>query len=240
VPREQLTDALYWDNVDPYHYVRLENEVLIVGGEDHKTGQGPTDDPFAKLEVWAREKFPMCRDVKYRWSGQVQEPADGVAFIGKAPTAKENVYVITGDSGMGLTHGTLGAMLITDLIMNRPNSWAKIYDPSRKQTNTEFVKENVNAVATFVDYLTPGEIKSEDELQPGEGALMRKGLGKLAVYRDDAGTVHKCSATCTHLGCVVSWNKIEKSWDCPCHGSRFDPVGKVLMGPAIDDLSPAE
>jgi len=170
----------------------------------------------------------------------VQEPADGVAFIGRALTANENVYVATGDSGMGLTHGTIAGILISDLILGRANPWEKLYDPSRKQTNAEFVKENANAVAQYADLISGGEVKSADDIAPGSGALMRQGLSKLAVYRDEAGALHKHSAACTHLKCIVQWNHIEKTWDCPCHGSRFDPTGKVLMGPAIDDLPRVE
>ena len=248
VPGGAITDALYWDNAEPYHYVRIEpagggeDDLLLIGGADNKTGQPPKDQhaPFEELLAWAREKFPSVGEAKYRWSGQVQEPSDGIAFIGKAPTARERVYVITGDSGMGLTHATLGAILVTDLIVGRPNKWEKVYDPSRKQLNTEFVSENVNAVATYKEYLTPGDIKSPDDLAAGHGAILREGLSKLAVYRDDAGTIHKHSAVCTHLGCLVSWNDVEKTFDCPCHGSRFDPLGKVIIGPAIDDLESAE
>ncbi len=129
----------------------------------------------------------------------------------------ENVYVITGDSGMGMTHGTLGAMLVTDLITGKPNDWAKLYDPARKPTRsiTEFVKENVNAAVQYTDYVTPGEVKSADEIQPGEGAIVRRGLSKVAVYKDAQGTVHECSAVCTHLKGIVHWNSLEKSWDCP-------------------------
>lgn len=248
VPRGSVDDALYWDTGDPYHYVRVEaagpdlrggdTDLLLVGGEDHKTGQPPADpdEPFAKLEAWARDKFPMITGVAARWSGQVQEPADGPGFIGRCPTLT-NVYVITGDSGMGLTHGTLGARLVTDLVTGRPNPWEALYDPARKETNLEFVKENANVIAQYKDLLTGGEVKDAAEIGPGEGAVMREGASKLAVYRDDRGNVHKCSALCTHMGCVVSWNAVEKSWDCPCHGSRFDPYGKVLLGPAIADLS---
>jgi nitrite reductase/ring-hydroxylating ferredoxin subunit len=250
VPRGSVTDALYWDTEDPYHYVRVEragaddqHDTLLVGGEDHKTGQfEPNDAPFAKLEKWTRERVPRAQEVTYRWSGQVQEPDDGIAFIGKAPTAKPNVYVITGDSGQGLTHGTLGAILVRDLIMGRPNPWEQTYNPERKMIGgiTDFLKENLNAVAKFKDYVTPGEVSSEAEVQPLSGAVMREGLKKVAVYRDGAGVVHKCSPVCTHMGCIVQWNHVESSWDCPCHGSRFDPYGKVTMGPAITDLKKME
>jgi glycine/D-amino acid oxidase-like deaminating enzyme/nitrite reductase/ring-hydroxylating ferredoxin subunit len=248
VPRGAVEDVLWWDDEEPYHYVRLEatkerggDDLLIVGGEDHKVGQFPENGaPFGDLEVWAREKFPVMGEVVGRWSGQVQEPADHVAFIGKAPHAKPNVYVITGDSGMGLTHGTLGARLVTDLILGRENPWAKLYDPSRKTLTRDFMEENANVVKQYTDWVKGGEVKSVEEIDRGQGAVMREGLKKVAVYRDEAGAVHKCSAVCTHLGCIVHWNPVERSWDCPCHGSRFDATGKVVMGPAIDDLGKVE
>jgi glycine/D-amino acid oxidase-like deaminating enzyme/nitrite reductase/ring-hydroxylating ferredoxin subunit len=244
IPHKSVEDALYWDTADPYHYVRLDHrpgsaeDILLIGGEDHKTGQFPEHGaPFMKLAEWARNYFPAMGEVQYRWSGQVQEPADGLAFIGRAVTDKAEVFVVTGDSGMGLTHGTIAGLLITDQIAGRPNPWEKLYDPARKIVNSEFVKENANTVAQYKDLLTPGEVKSVDEIPVAHGAIVREGLTKLAVYRDGDGKVHKCSAICTHLQCVVKWNHIEHSWDCPCHGSRFDAMGKVLMGPAIEDLA---
>jgi glycine/D-amino acid oxidase-like deaminating enzyme/nitrite reductase/ring-hydroxylating ferredoxin subunit len=252
IPRGSFGDLLWWDDAEPYHYVRPEaaspdsigredHDLLIIGGEDHKVGQFPKEGaPFANLENWARKQFPIIGEIAGRWSGQVQEPADFVAFIGKAPTKNPNVYVITGDSGMGLTHGTLGAKIITDLIQGRENPWAKLYDPSRKTITGDFAKENANTAKQYVDWVTSGDVKTQDDIPKGEGALLREGLKKIAVYRDESGAIHKCSATCTHLGCVVQWNSIEKSWDCPCHGSRFDATGKVVMGPAIDDLAKLE
>lgn len=252
VPRGAFADVLWWDDAEPYHYVRLEaapadaigregHDLLLIGGEDHKVGQFPANAaPFAALETWARKQFPVIGEIVDRWSGQVQEPSDCVAFIGVAPTAKPNVYVITGDSGMGLTHGALGARLVTDLILGRDNPWAKLYDPSRKTMTANFASENVNVVKQYSDWVTGGDVKSEADIAKGEGALLRDGLKKVAVYRDDAGKIHKCSPVCTHLGCIVQWNGVEKSWDCPCHGSRFDALGKVLMGPAIDDLGPVK
>jgi glycine/D-amino acid oxidase-like deaminating enzyme/nitrite reductase/ring-hydroxylating ferredoxin subunit len=245
VARQTFPDILWWDDEDPYHYVRLagapggggDHDVLLIGGADHKVGQFPVNGaPFGELEVWARKQFPTIGEIVGRWSGQVQEPDDYVAFIGVAPTAKPNVYVVTGDSGMGLTHGTLGARLITDLIHGRDNPWTSLYNPNRKTLTADFASENANTVKQYADWVTRGDVKSTDEIPKGEGALMREGLKKVAVYRDEAGQVHKCSAVCTHLGCIVQWNSVEQSWDCPCHGSRFDPRGRVVMGPAIDDL----
>jgi Rieske Fe-S protein len=244
-----IPHALYWDTADPYHYVRVQRlanqdfELLLIGGEDHKTGQMPdAAAPFARLEDWARPKFKQMGEVVYRWSGQVQEPIDGVGFIGLSPHKYPNVYVATGDSGMGLTHGTIAGMLIRDLILGKHNPWTKLYDPSRKTATAagEFLSENLNVAEQFAKYITPGEVSSADEIRPGAGALMREGLTKVAVYKDEAGSTHRCSAICTHLGCLVAWNDVEKSWDCPCHGARYDPLGKVVMGPAIADLSPVK
>ena len=250
VPKGSITKALFWDTPDPYHYVRLTNapddpksEILIVGGEDHKTGQADdTFERFGRLEEWTRERFPSAGEVAYRWSGQVMEPVDGMGYIGRNPWDEENVYIATGDSGNGMTHGTIAGILICDLIMGRKNDWEDLYDPRRNPARAplEFAKENLNVAAQYTDLVTGGEVGSIDEIEPGYGAIIRDGLKKLAVYRDDSGTVHKMSAVCTHLGCIVKWNPTEMSWDCPCHGSRFDRVGKVFQGPANVDLSPAD
>jgi Rieske Fe-S protein len=183
----------------------------------------------------------MIEAVTYRWSGQVMEPVDGLAFIGPNPGDAPNVYIATGDSGNGMTHGTLAGMLLADLIQGRENEWATLYDPARVTLRAakEFASENLNVAAQYADYATPGDVDSPDAIQPGEGAVIRRGLAKVAVYRDEAGALHERSAVCTHLGCVVAWNAGEKSWDCPCHGSRFDPFGRVVNGPAISDLAPA-
>jgi glycine/D-amino acid oxidase-like deaminating enzyme/nitrite reductase/ring-hydroxylating ferredoxin subunit len=248
VPRGSVPGNLYWDTGWPYHYIRVDMtaepvyDVVLVGGEDHKVGQFPAGDPFERLERWARARFASVVDVPWRWSGQTQEPVDGLAYIGKAPLKADHVYVATGDSGMGLTHGTIAGMLLTDLIVGRPNAWAELYDPSRKPTKAlgEFISQNLNAAATFKDYVTRGEVSSEDEIAPGCGAVVRSGLTKLAVYRDEHGDLHRRSAICTHLGCIVQWNPIEKSWDCPCHGSRFGTDGQPLIGPATAPIKPAD
>ena len=228
----------------PYHYVRFardeEGEVLIVGGEDHKTGQAEDfEQRFAKLERWTREHFPFVGEITDRWSGQVMEPVDGVAYIGRNPGDK-NVYVVTGDSGNGMTHGTIAGMLIVDLICDRENPWARLYDPARKTLKpivvADYVAENANVAAQFRDYITPGGTASADEIKPGDGAILREGSKKIAAYRDENGSLHKFSAVCPHLRCVVRWDGCEKTWDCPCHGSRFDALGRVLNGPAISDL----
>jgi glycine/D-amino acid oxidase-like deaminating enzyme/nitrite reductase/ring-hydroxylating ferredoxin subunit len=242
VASDSLPAALYWDTADPYHYVRLQGDVLIVGGEDHKTGQeDDAYDRFAYLESWTRERFPVG-EVEYGWSGQVMEPVDGLGYIGRNPGDKGHILVATGDSGHGMTHGTIAGILLTDLIQGRPNPWETLYDPSRKSIKSaaEYVKENVNVAKQYLDYVSPGEVGSVDEIRPGQGALVRQGLTKLAVFRDEQGVLHARSAVCTHLGCIVHWNSLEGTWDCPCHGSRFSTDGRVLNGPAAAGLERRE
>ena len=258
VPKGSIPRALYWDTAQhageedqpigmiPYHYVRLAdgddgNEVLVVGGEDHKTGQADDFEArYDRLEEWTRVRFPSAQEIVFRWSGQVMEPEDMMGFIGRNPSDKDNVYIVTGDSGNGMTHGTMAGILIPDLIAGRENPWAKLYDPSRLSFKAagDFLKENLNVAKQYRDYVTGGDVKSVDEIKPGEGAVLRRGLRKIAAFRDDTGTLHEMTAVCPHLKCIVHWNRNEKTWDCPCHGSRFDAMGHVMNGPSIADLEP--
>jgi glycine/D-amino acid oxidase-like deaminating enzyme/nitrite reductase/ring-hydroxylating ferredoxin subunit len=247
VPRGSVPQVLAWDTGDPYYYVRVQHfgtdDLLIVGGEDHKSGQASdTGERHARLEAWARRRFPMMGEVEFAWGGQIMETIDYLGFIGRNPGDEDNVYVVTGDSGMGLTHGTIAGMLLTDLIKGEPNRWAGLYDPSRKPVRAarEFARENLNVARQYADYLTGGDVRSAEEIAPGSGAVMRRGLRKLAIYRDEQGALHERSAVCPHLGCIVQWNGSEKTWDCPCHGSRFDCRGRVINGPANRDLGAAE
>lgn len=254
VPAGSISKGLYWDTPNPYHYVRLQSlelgessvagaEVLIVGGEDHKTGQADDAEArYLRLEQWARKRFPMMKEIKFRWSGQVMEPIDGLAFIGRNPLDKKNVYVATGDSGNGMTHGTIAGMLITDLICGRENNWTTLYEPGRVtlRAANKFAKETLNMAVQYADWITKGDVKDDDSVAPGMGAVVRRGLKKIAVYCDETGKLHECSAVCPHLEGIVAWNHSEKTWDCPCHGSRFDKFGKVLNGPANTDLPSVE
>jgi len=241
-----IPDALYWDDADPYHYIRLHKdetgEWLIVGGEDYKTGQESDDEErLDYLESWTRERFPGVESVEYRWSGQVMEPADGLAFIGPNPDGAENVYLVTGDSGQGMTHGTIAGMLLHDLIVGRPNPWARLYDPKRVTLSSagDLARENLNVAAQYFDWVLPGDVAGGEEVPVGSGRVFRRGAHRVAAYRAADGVLHERSAACTHLQCIVQWNDLEKSWDCPCHGSRFAPTGEVLNGPAIAPLGPA-
>jgi nitrite reductase/ring-hydroxylating ferredoxin subunit len=217
-----------------------DRDVLIVGGEDHKTGQeDDAEERFARLIAWTRERFPTTGDAVYSWSGQIMEPIDGVAFIGRNPGDAKNVYIATGDSGNGMTHGTIAGILLTDLIHGRDNPWEALYDPSRitLRAAPEFAKENLNVAVQYADLVTNGEIDSTDQLAAHTGAVIRRGLTKRAAYRDPNGKLHEFSAVCPHLGCIIQWNSAENTWDCPCHGSRFEARGKVINGPAITGLS---
>jgi glycine/D-amino acid oxidase-like deaminating enzyme/nitrite reductase/ring-hydroxylating ferredoxin subunit len=247
IPGDALPDALLWDDGDPYHYVRIAepadgtDRLVIVGGEDHKTGQDDDPTAFVRLQEWAREHLPGIGSFSHGWSGQIIEPADGLAFIGKDPGGEDNVYVATGDSGNGITHGTLAGLLLTDIIMERENPWADLYDPRRKLVRSPggWLRENANVALQYRDWLGAGDVHDPYQLAPGEGAVMRHGIHRVAVYRTGEGEVLAFSARCPHLGCAVRWSPQEKSWDCPCHGSRFDAqTGAVLNGPASDPLAP--
>ena len=243
LPAGAVKPLLLWDTLDAYHYVRIQpkvdgSDVLIVGGEDHKAGQAEDQNArWSRLESWTRERFPQVLSVDYRWSGMVMETIDGLAFIGRNPGDRDNVFIATGDSGMGMTHGTIAGILLTDLIQGRENAWSRIYDPARKpvwgMAWREYLAENTNVAVQYAkDWFGPGDVSSPAEIPAGSGALLREGMTQVAVYHDTNGSFHRRSAICTHLGCVVHWNDGEKCWDCPCHGSRFDALGSVVNGPA--------
>ena len=259
IPKGKIPFALWWDSGDhdskwitqPYHYVRLEElddeyDLLISGGEDHKTGQADDEnileeDRYTRLIEWTKKRFPAMGEVVYQWSGQVMEPIDSLGFMGKNP-GDDNIYIITGDSGNGMTHGTLGGMIISDIITGKENLWVDLYSPSRitLKTTGDYLHEAGNMTAQLVDWITKGDIKEAEELKPGEGGVISSGLKKIAVYRDDKNCIHAHTAVCPHLGAILQWNNEEKSFDCPMHGSRFTTDGKVINGPAISDLKKIE
>ncbi len=244
LPANALAPALYWDTGASYHYVRVydthaDGTLLLVGGEDHKIGHADDAEArFRSLEGWTRERFPMAGAVKHEWSGQVLEPVDGMAFIGRNPGASNRVFVATGDSGHGMTHGVIAGMLIRDLLLGAKNPWQRLYDPSRKSLGSvgQFARINGAVAWCYTDWLKGGDVASPADVKPGSGAVLQRGAQKLAVYRDTEGALSVCSAVCTHLGGVVHWNSEERSWDCPCHGARYSPKGEVLNGPALQGL----
>jgi Rieske Fe-S protein len=247
VPRGSVPDALYWDTLDPYHYVRLQpdgakGDWLIVGGEDHKTAEADdADRRVAKLEAWARSLVPELDKIEYRWSGQVLDPVDYLPFSGRNP-GNQAIYVHTGDSGEGLTNGVIGSLLLSALVQGRKPRETAMLDPSRKTAKSlaRYVSENVTMAASLAEHVTGGEIASVDELKPGEGAIVSQSGGKVAAYRDKRGTLHLRSATCTHAGCVLHWNSFETCWDCTCHGSHFSVDGEPLNAPAFMPLAEAQ
>jgi Rieske Fe-S protein len=241
-PRGSVPDALFWDTSDPYHYLRLEphvdHDLLIFGGEDHKTGQvADTNACYARLERTLLKRAPAIT-LTHRWSGQVIETPDGLPYIGKMT---EHQYAATGFGGNGMTFGTLSAMMIADAILGRKNPWSDLFDPSRAAIRHglwDYIKEN----ADYPYYMMRGrfagsESRSLRSLRPGHGKVIQENGTRVAVYRCPDGSLTKRSATCTHMGCTVAWNAAERSWDCPCHGSRFTPEGSVISGPAQTPLA---
>jgi glycine/D-amino acid oxidase-like deaminating enzyme/nitrite reductase/ring-hydroxylating ferredoxin subunit len=249
VPKNFMEPALLWDTKDPYHYVRFHEQedsdydIMIVGGEDHKTGQGENPEiHFSRLKSWLKANFNIAEpEVVYHWSGQIVEPIDGLAYIGRSPMDDKNVFIATGDSGHGMTHGTIAGILLRDLIIGRKNEWEELYDPKRLNYKSlgNFVKENFNTASQYMDWISPGDSETFTSMGVDEGMIVRHGFSKIAVYRDEHGSYHFHSAVCPHLGGIVHWNSAEKTWDCPCHGSRFSKNGEAINGPSNVGLSPA-
>jgi len=244
VPKGTAPDALIWDTNDPYHYVRLQprqaDDLLIIGGEDHKSGT--TDDGVeraARLHAWARDRWPKLGAIEYAWSGQVYEPVDAVPYIGKAP-GMERGFIVTGDSGEGLTTGVAASLILRELVMGRESPWSGVYDPGRKSLRSigTYVHENLDVAANLTEHVHDShQLKSLDDVPADAGAIVSVDGRKLAAYRDPNGELHLRSATCTHVGCIVHWNSFERCWDCPCHGSQFSIDGEPLAGPAMKPLA---
>lgn len=234
-----FTVPLMWDDAAPYHYIRKFNSTLIIGGSDHKTGQMPDENPFVTLETWSRNKIPGLGEIKHQWSGQIYEPIDQVAYIGKNPGIGNNVFICTGAAGMGMTTGTIASQLIADLIQKKKNPFEKIFSPSRVSLSGAgtFLKENANVAVQYFDWISQADIKNISDLPPDEGALIQDHLHKDCVYKDKNNSLETKCATCPHLKGIIQWNSLEKTWDCPLHGSRFNTKGNVIEGPAISNLS---
>ncbi len=233
--------GMYISSNEPVYSVRSHtaddgSEILLVGGEGHKAGQGgDTVARYEDLEAWAREFFPVD-SIEYRWSTQDNKTLDRVPYIGLASPSTRHLYVATGFGGWGMTGSSVAAMLLRDLITRRENPWAQLYDPNRfnLESVVGMVKENVDAATHLIgDRFKATE---PEDLSPGEGAIVESESGKIALFKEEDGTLHRLSPVCTHLGCFVGWNPAEKSWDCPCHGSRFACDGTVIHGPANKNL----
>jgi nitrite reductase/ring-hydroxylating ferredoxin subunit len=218
-------------------------EVVVLGGEGHKVGQDEdTRRRYEALEAWSRERFPVVA-VDARWSAQDHVPNDGIPFIGPLTPGNDKVLVATGFKKWGMTNGTVAAMLLSDRIRGAENRWAAAFDAQRFRPRAELrelVQENANVAKRFVgDRLaTLRTRRTADDLAAGEGDVVMVGGKRAAAFRDDGGTLHAVSPTCRHLGCQVTFNTAERTWDCPCHGSRYDVDGRVIEGPSVKDLEP--
>jgi glycine/D-amino acid oxidase-like deaminating enzyme/nitrite reductase/ring-hydroxylating ferredoxin subunit len=240
IPQGTFPEALFWDTAEPYHYLRIDRhrgfDYAIFGGEDHKTGQ-ETDTPaaFKRLEGALRRIIPKAH-VGRRWSGQVIETPDGLPYMGETSSRQ---FVATGFGGNGMTFGTLGAMMAVDAFRKRKNPWAELFAVDRKKLKAgwDYLKENKDYPYYLVrDWIGGAEGTSLNALKRNEGKILRLGGKKVAAFRNEQGNVSLCSPVCTHLKCIVAWNKAERTWDCPCHGSRFKATGEVIAGPAEQDL----
>jgi glycine/D-amino acid oxidase-like deaminating enzyme/nitrite reductase/ring-hydroxylating ferredoxin subunit len=217
-----------------------DEELLLVGGEDHKTGTGgDTEEHYRRLEQFARQHWEVT-SVAYRWSAQDGTTIDTLPYVGRLTPYSDRVLMATGFAKWGMTTGTAAAMLLSDLLLDRTNEWAALFDPNRltpRASARRLLVENAEAGVRFVrDRIAKPGTRSIDDLRPGEGDIVRHDGEKVAAYRDEHGALTAVSPRCTHLGCQVNWNSAERSWDCPCHGSRFAPTGEVLEGPAVHRL----
>jgi len=245
VPRGTVPDALWWDTADPYTYIRLEpqgeHDLVIIGGEDHKTGQQEdTQVPFRRLTERLAILVPDAV-VSHRWSGQVIETPDGLPYIGESA---ERQFTATGFGGNGMTFGTLAGLMIADAVRGRTNPWAELFHPGRKALTRglwDYLKENADYPYYMIrDRFAGAESRTLREVRRGEGVVIERDGKKLAAFRDASGAVVTRSAICTHMGCTVGWNAADQTWDCPCHGSRFRPTGEVIAGPAESPLPNVE
>ena len=247
VDRASAPEGMHISAESPTRSVRLipdgQRTLLMLGGEGHKTGQEPdTEARYQRLENDARQRYGLTT-IDYRWSTQDTSPVDMVPYIGRMTRGSRHLFTGTGFRKWGMTNGTLAAMLLTDRIADRENRWAAFYDSKRldiPQSAEEFVKENVNVAQHWLGdrISTPGD--PLEDVAPGDGTVIRRGAKSIAVYKEPDGKLRGLSAVCTHLACIVHFNNAEKSWDCPCHGSRFDLDGAVLQGPATKPLEPED
>jgi glycine/D-amino acid oxidase-like deaminating enzyme/nitrite reductase/ring-hydroxylating ferredoxin subunit len=216
-----------------------DEEYILVVGENHKSGQGePTNNHYKNLIEFADKVFTI-KDIPYRWSTQDVMTMDSVPLIGNYSSDFNNLYIATGFKKWGMTSSMVSAMILRDLISKGKSPWQDVFDPSRRTiaaSAKSFVKENVNVAGQLID----GKLENPSKkirLKPGEGKIVKIDGDRSGVYKDENGDLHIVNTTCTHMGCELNWNEAEKSWDCPCHGSRFNIDGEILTGPAVHQLS---
>lgn len=240
----QYPEALVYDCEEPYHYLKTiyldDRKIMLVGGNDHKTGHDDNADRnFTELEAYVRNHYDVS-NIPYKWSSQYYEPADGLPYIGKFPGSNENIYVATGFGGNGMIYGTLAGHIIADLIVSGESAYAALLSPSRIKPVAafkNFVKENADVIKHFIaDRLSVESLDEFADLSKEEGRVIKYQEEHLAIYKDEYGALKALSPVCPHAGCIVSWNTAEKSWDCPCHGARYDTDGKLLNGPSTKPL----
>ena len=245
-PAERMPEQMYLSTESSPHSIRtvphFDERLLLVLGESHPAGKGgDTEKRYGRLSDWAAERFGL-RDVRYRWSAQDWYSADRVPLIGPASSWTKRLLVATGFGGWGMAPGIAASRILTDLILGEENPWASLFSPQRAKLAAlpKLAIENTKVAIRRTTDMVPRPVGSLKDLSPGEGGIVRAGGRRVAAYRDPAGNVHAVSSRCTHLGCEVAWNPAERSWDCPCHGSRFGTEGSVLNGPATDPLEPRE
>lgn len=242
--RNDYPEGLAYDMRDPYHYFRTQEVdgqlYLVAGGEDHKTAhEENTEACFTRLEAFVRQYYDV-ESVAFRWSSQFFDPADGLAYIGHLPGHPHNMYVATGYGGIGMTNSHIAAMLLTDLILTGKSEYADLFNPNRLKPVAgfnNFVKEAADVIGNFIGgFFSREKLEELADLAPGEAKVVKYEGKSVALYKDEMGVLHAVNPACSHIKCTVGWNNAEKSWDCPCHGSRFDMEGKVLTAPARKDL----
>lgn len=247
IDAERAPEGMFINAGTPTRSIRVvadgDRRLLLVGGEGHRPGEEPdTEKRYETLERFARDRFDVDGEVTHRWSTQDYLSVDRVPYVGRITRGSGHLLTATGYGKWGLTNGTVAAHVLADDVLDRPNPWAALYDAKRlkpKASVKKLVTENAKVARHLIgDRLTGADRVKVDALEPGDGAIVRKGLRYVAVSRDDDGSLHSVSAACTHLGCLLAWNSAERSWDCPCHGSRFTAEGSVIQGPAVSDLKP--
>jgi Rieske Fe-S protein len=232
-PHDRLVDGMFIGVDEPTHSLRMgrdrEGPLLIALGPRFNTGQdGDVARRFRELERWVRESFEVG-DTAWRWANEDYDTADRVPFVGAPSEDESGLYVATGFNGWGISNGTAAGMLIADKIRGRSNPWVQLYNPCRPSPK-DFVRGGK----------TQSSVSHIDDIAAGEGGVLTLGKEKVAVWKDDTGRPHAVSASCTHKGCVVTWNNAERTWDCPCHGSIFQADGRVVHGPAVEPLQSVE